>query len=221
MIQYCSNNGPIVSAAAGSIRAGGIIGSSKKAAVNMIIKDCYNEYDLTFVGTSTGVYYAGGIIGNVQSASKAGAVVAEGLLNLGNITFSGTGTTECIGGIVGYTNVHTVNNSKCYATITAMGKEGKVGMIEGNARADATKATNCYVGGTLVFSVTKPEVDEESGIESGGGEPLPGVIDRTNYFNYIYSTAVTKAVADGDGCTADKVLTAKPDVPDYTYTPAQ
>ena len=128
-----------------------------------------------------------------------------------------------MGGISGLTTVLPVDNAQCYATITAIGKEGKVGMIMGNARTDAIKATNCYVGGTLVLE-EKEEWTEETPTNPDGELITvysPGTITASNYLSYIYSTAVTKAVADGDGCTADKVLTAKPEVPVYTYTPAK
>ena len=121
---------------------------------------------------------------------------------------------------MGGTTNGAVNNCQCYGNLKAVGLEGKVGMIMGQARADATKAANCKVGGSLVLKQNQGE----SSFDDETGETIPGEIEDVvttlngnNWFQYIYNAAVEKSVAEDDGCS---LLSEKPAVPVYTYTPA-
>ena len=134
--------------------------------------------------------------------------------SLCNMTIDGewVNTGARIGGAVGNTSTP-LDNVTVFCNITAMGRSGKVGMVEGIARADATKASNCKVGGSLVYTIGKIMVDPGS-VDEGipptykDGD-LPGELNSSNWFECIYSTAVEKAVAEGDGCS---LLTEKPAV---------
>jgi hypothetical protein len=89
-------------------------------------------------------------------------------------------------------------------------------MIEGIAHADATKATNSGVGGSIATDFTEVPEDEYGGSDATIKVPNKKTLDSSNWFEYIYTTAVTKAVAEGAGCS---LLSEKPALP--TYTPAK
>ncbi len=219
LMQYCGNHGPVTAKSASNIYQGGLGGRPRTGDSGNVIKDCYNAYDLTFSGKATS-YYAGGLIGH-YGKNKEKVPTLENLINLGNLTFAATGTLSTIyfGGVMGGTTNGAVNNCQCYANIKGIGMEGKVGLIMCQARADATKAANCKIGGNLIFSETTTEEED-----ANGGDPVTVItpnytpIAADNWFNYIYNGAVTEEVATDDGC---ELLTAKPAIPVYTYTPAQ
>ena len=219
-IDKCHNYGTITVAGTGTnkdLSVGGIAGYTRyklTEGVTATVSDCWNHADITFTGTCNN-YYGGGVIG-WDKTRESGLCSLTGLVNVGNLTFTVTpGGNYYYGGIVGASN-NSFSNSKCYATITADGMSGHVGMLSGKERTDTNKAANCYVGGTLKWGVTEAELDPDTQEPIGGGETLPGVITAENYYNYLYTAAIDKAVAEGDGCTADKVLTEAP-----VYIPAK
>ncbi|MBP3550315.1 MAG: hypothetical protein J6J57_01560, partial [Alistipes sp.] len=218
LMQYCGNHGPVTAASATSIYQGGLGGRPRTGdvATGNVIKDCYNAYDLTFSGKATS-YYAGGLIGH-YGKNKEQVPTLENLINLGNLTFAATGklTTTCYGGVMGGTTNGAVNNCQCYANIKAIGLDGNVGMIMGQARADATKAANCKIGGNLIFS--QDEIQSEIPSQPSDITEILTPLSADNWFNYIYKGAVTEEVATADGC---ELLPNKPAVPVYTYTPAE
>ena len=78
-------------------------------------------------------------------------------------------------------------------------------MIMGQERTDTVKASNCKVGGNLVFST-------EQGEDSDGNPETKDVltpIDASSWFKYIYKSAITEDQAVADGCS---LLTSKPTV---------
>ncbi|MBE6212863.1 MAG: hypothetical protein E7129_06990, partial [Rikenellaceae bacterium] len=226
-ITYCENHGQLtVGSATGdtasiNVYVGGVIGYYNGKSAAATITYCYNDAKIICSGnvpgngkSGSGIYGVGGVIG--ASGLAADKVTAcNNLLNLGDIEFSGTAVTYKIGGVAASVAAP-ISDCQSYCDIKAIGLEGKVGMIMGIARADATKATNCKVGGRIAFTATTTEEED-----ANGGDPItvtnPYYTDVTadNWFNYIYSAAVAEDVATGDGCER---LTAKPAVP--VYTPA-
>ena len=175
---------------------------------------CINTGDITLgknTTTSSATTYIGGLVGSNSGNCKDSH-------SLCNMTIDGewVNTGARIGGAVGNTSTP-LDNVTVFCNITAMGRSGKVGMVEGIARADATKASNCKVGGSLVYTIGKIMVDPGS-VDEGipptykDGD-LPGELNSSNWFECIYSKAVEKAVAEGDGCS---LLTEKPTVPTPT-----
>ena len=218
---YCENHGPLTVLGGGTFGVGGIVGYARYQNPDApgIIEYCYNDANLTFGGSASN-YYAGGLIGRGVKATGAGGAEVSNLVNLGNITFTGTSAgTILIGGVMGQ-NGNALTDSQSYCDIIAVGMDGKVGMIMGQAYADASKATNCKIGGRIAFAATTKEEED-----ANGGDPImvttPTYTDiaADNWFNYIYSSgAVTEEVATGLGC---ELLGAKPATPVYTYTPAE
>ena len=215
-MQYCGNHGPVIANGANNICIGGLVGYPRTGTSGNQFLDCYNAYDLVFTGKATANYYAGGVCG-VYGKNKDVVPTIKNLVNLGNLTFKGTGATEKLGGIIGQSSNGVIESCVCYADLKAIGKEGKVGAIMGMGRTEATKASNCKIGGNMVFSETVEEVEDPE-----GGEPQVTVtnintpIDASSYFKYIYTSAITEDQATEDGCEA---LATKPAVP--VYTPAE
>ena len=159
------------------------------------------------------------IAGIVASAQKiyGDTTYIKDCVNIGDIevNLSTRFTNINIAGIMAHCNTTNANISysghKQHSDIKAIGFAGKVGMIEGIARADATKASNCKIGGRIAFAATTTEEED-----ANGGDPItvttPTYTDVTasNWFNYIYNAAVTEEVATGDGC---EWLSEKPAVP--------
>ena len=175
---------------------------------------CINTGDITFgknTTTSSAATYIGGLVGSNSGNCKDSH-------SLCNMTIDGAyvNTKAVIGGAVGTTS-KPLDNVTVFCNITAMGRSGKVGMVEGIARTDATKASNCKVGGSLVYKIENIMVDPGS-VDEGipptyKDADLPGELNSSNWFECIYSAAVEKAVAEGDGCS---LLTEKPTVPTPT-----
>jgi hypothetical protein len=216
-MQYCGNHGPVITNGSNNIYVGGLVGYPRTGTSGNSLLDSYNAYDLVFTGKATANYYAGGICG-IYGKNKDAIPVIQNLVNLGNLTFSCTGSSaEKFGGIIGHSSNGVIENCVCHANLKAIGKEGKVGAIMGMGRTEATKASKCKIGGNMVFAEHKDTVDDPD-----GGEPIEEVtnintpIDASSYYKYIYTSAITEDQATEDGCEA---LATKPAVP--VYTPAE
>ena len=211
-MQYCGNHGSVIANSASNIYVGGLVGYPRTGTSGNSLLDSYNACDLVFTGKATN-YYAGGICG-IYGKNKDAIPVIENLVNLGNLTFSGTGSSaEKFGGIIGHSANGVIENCVCHADLKAIGKEGKVGAIMGIARAEATKASNCKIGGNMIFSQDGKETEDDMGNPTTVYTPILTPITADNYFQYIYITAVEQAVAEGDGC---EHLATKPATPVYT-----
>ena len=217
-LEKCGNHGNVFATKTSSsyICVGGLFGYSKTTGTNnLVIKDCYNAHPLVFEAKPKTNYKAGGLIGLCDLTDDK--VTMQNLYNLADLTYKGgSGGSDNVGGIIGQGN-STLENCQCYGTIIAVGFEGKVGMIMGTDRKDTAKASNCKVGGNMVFEVhtdteTDPDTMEETEIVTNILTP----IDASNYFKYIYKTSITADQATEDGCEA---LATKPAVP--VYTPAE
>ena len=202
LIDDCHNHGQLTIKGADSgdqLSVGGVIGYARFKATEVAqISNCYNHADLTFAGR--GKYYAGGVIGYDKTV-ESGSAVLKNLVNVGNLTFSSTATSYYYGGLVGAAN-NPVDGGVFYGDITAIGKEGKIGVFLGKARADALKVTNGAAGGNIIYS-TATEEDANGDVVTYG---VKTPIDLT----MLYATAITADVAQGDGCS---LLTSKPTVP--------
>ena len=218
--ENCENHGPITigNTSTKAVYAGGIVGYARIAAGNgtavekRYAKNCANYYDLTFGGKG-GTYCAGGIFGLIKN-DDAEMLWDEvsGLKNIANLTFACTASTPQFGGIAGNVVVAAgcpagaltnITNCQSYGNIRAIGFEGKVGMFAGVARNASGIFTNSKAGGSLILATNTGE--------DAGGEVTTTDIETTlgasNWFNYLYSTAITEAEATSDGC---ELLTEKP-----------
>ena len=165
---------------------------------------CVNTGDITLgtnATTSTAATYIGGLVGSNSGNCKDSHSLCD-------MTIDGewANTKAVIGGAVGATSTP-LDNVTVFCNITAIGRSGKVGMVEGKAYAEASKAANCKIGGSLVFA----KVD--GGTDANGDNQIlddPGKMTAENWFNYIYLAAITEEVATADGCS---LLTEKPEVP--------
>ena len=117
-----------------------------------------------------------------------------------------------------------ITGAESYCNIKAVDLQGKAGMIMGIAYADATKATNCSVGGKIALK----EIEGEDA--NGDKEMLPEwyILDNTYeaytdtlghgkdyWYKYIYADEIAEDVATAAGCS---LLAEKPALP--TYIPA-
>ena len=138
-----ANNGDIIfTGNTGVLHMGGI--SARFQNIVTFSENCTiaNSGTLTKSGT-TRTANIGGVVGYNSSNY---VTIAGNIINVGDINIEDTSSTYLyVGGIVGRT-VTSVSGAQCYCNIKAIGLEGKVGMIMGIARADATKASNCKVG---------------------------------------------------------------------------
>ena len=193
-----------------AIGFGGLFGSITCPIVVEGEGEVKNTGTISFTGQTNKGLYMGGIAG-ISSVAITAPVI-----NVGNLTCEGEATAEtAIGGIVGLSEAGGVTGAQCFCNIKAMGYNA--GMIMGVARTDAIKATNCKVGGSLVYTIGEIMVDPGNPDEGVGPTykdgDLPGELNSSNWFECIYSKAVDKAVAEGDGCS---LLTEKPTVPTPT-----
>ncbi len=199
----CSNSG-IISYTPGTLLTnqfycGGLFGVLSGGATS-----CINTGDITLgknTTTSSATTYIGGLVGSNSGNCKDSHSLCD-------MTIDGewVNTGARIGGAVGTTSTP-LDNVTVFCNITAMGRSGKVGMVEGKAYAEASKAANCKIGGSLVFA----KVD--GGADANGDNQIlddPGKMTAENWFNYIYLGAITEEVATADGCS---LLTEKPAVP--------
>ena len=208
-IDDCHNHGQLTikgADAADQLSVGGVIGYARFKATEVAqISNCYNHADLTFAGR--GKYYAGGVIG-YDKIVESGTAVITNIVNLGNLTFSSTATTYYYGGLIGAAN-NGITDSKCYCDITALGKQGgNIGFLVGKDRAATATmiVKNTGAGGNFIYSEATEEDANGDNVTYGVKTPL----SATTWFEYIYKSAVTQAVAEGDGCYH---LAAKPTVP--------
>ena len=229
-IENCENRGPINigNTASANIYVGGITGSTTletaSLGTDITLKNCANYYNLEFTGTGNN-YYAGTIAGLIRSRA-AGSTWGDvsGLKNVADITFSGTAKNAYYGGLFGNVTISksgvagalaNINNCVFYGDLKALDLKGKVGMIMGNTRSDNATAKSCKIGGSLIFEqkTTTGGTDEEGNSLPDTVELTPGALNADNWYMYIYTSEITKAVAEGDGCS---LLTEKPTVPTPT-----
>ena len=188
------NSGAIVcSGQFADINQGGIFGSATAVASsnNTLLQ---NTGSVSYSGTATKGVNLGGIIGG----SVATAAYTIPMVNAGDVSYTGTYGSDFdayVGGCVGYTGVG-ISNAIVLCSVTAVGLN-KAGVIMGMPYADATKATNCKVGGAMCFAIGEygPEDDPQWG-------PIPTPLTAGNFHKYIYGDRTVEAsVIEADGCS--------------------
>ena len=197
--------------AASYICAGGFCGYHEKTYTLNAGFSNYGDIVAENVKVATN-FYIGGCLG----LSKSAQTMADGVkfVNTGNITVKnvtfvkGSGASIFVGGIDSSAKA-TIYNSECYCDISAVGLQGKVGMLVGNSRTDAIYASGCKIGGNLILAEEVSEEIDASGDTITTVAPVKIPITADNYYEYIYNTAVSKAVAEGDECS---YLSVKPTV---------
>ena len=199
------NNGTITYAGStdgkDNIYVGGVVGDGVTFTngTTAWTGDVTNNGDLIVSGISKGgAMRVGGIIAHQRGALSD--VVK--LYNYGKIEVTGNAGAgaECIGGIVGESSGFPIYNATVSCEISAIGRKS-IGMIFGMERTDAVKATNCSVAGTIDKGVEKTVVHPVTKVETTSWVSDSKTLSESNYFEYIYSSAVTKEVAEGDGCS--------------------
>ena len=210
-ITGCDNYGKVTFSGTegANANAGGVVGYARfKAAADGVstISNCGNYCDLEFAGEAKD-YYVGGVVGYCRTV-ESGTAKLENLKNIANLTFNGKGSTSTyLGGICGTfgseNTGHILESGVCYGDIKAIGLTGEFGFAFGNSSTDTRYVKNVQIGGRIAYE----EADEEDA--DGIIKTSPKWIDITedNFFEYLYTVAVTKDVAVANGCS---VITEKP-----------
>ena len=139
--------------------------------------------------------------------SLAGDLINTGNLTIQNTTVSkGTSCKVAAAGIAANLSVNNIiSNAKSYCNIKVLDlPHATVGAISATERTKAV-VTNCAVGGNLILA-------QETGEDANGEVETYDIvtpITASNWFEHIYSSAITEAQATEDGCS---FLTAKPSV---------
>ena len=212
---------------------GGVVGWALSEEKNsgatygaLTMKDCANYADLTFGGKAE-LYYAGGVVGCVmanEDKSKRWWEEISGLTNIADLTFSATaeeGVGYAFGGAVGFVEVTTLATAKhdkiaidkcvVYGDLKADGMKGKAGMIMGAPYGGQYAATNCQLGGSLIYG--KEEIvtgEDANGDVETSLLDAPGAMTVDNWYKHIYGTESTIETATANNCL---LLNEKPAVP--------
>ena len=192
----------------GNTYVAGVLGYQQNGKYGFETSNLVNTGTITVNNAKGKTLNIGGIYGRIASGTApTGTVLCVCDINVTNAT-----STErtSIGGIIGSTTV-AITGAESYCNIKAIDLQGKAGMIMGIAYAAATKATNCSVGGNMIFAT-------ETGTDAGGVEETVDVktpITADNFFEHIYTDKISQADAKAAGCS---LLAEKPTLP--TYTPA-
>ena len=208
-VTNCTNTGAVIAKSFNSTSAlyiGGFVGYQKNQGGCVYTFDgCKNSAEVKIDNvTASGNLYTGGLFGYFETATSN---LKGTNINVGNINFNGgslSASKTFVGGVIGNTKAP-IAGAHAYCNITALGAT-QTGMIMGTAYAEATAATNCKVGGRILWE-SKYIADEETG-ENTLVE-TPGDLTSDNWFKHIYSNAVEKSDAEGAGCG---LLSAQPTV---------
>ena len=214
-LYYCTNTGAVTVKNLDMkdyMCVGGVAGYIAEAKVVAVVSNCGNSGDVTVENVSCASGKTFNVAGFAGAYQETNTTFSGENVNIGNVIVSNCTSDLAksrVGGFVGNTTEPIVG-AKSYCDIKALGLAGNVGMIEGIARADGTKASKCGVGGKIITKSESVEAGEDT---NGDKEYItvetPGAI-TDNWHNYIYTSAITKAVAEADGCY---LLTAKPSLP--------
>jgi hypothetical protein len=189
------NKGEVVLDGTQNGYTGGIVGhciATHTTNQNVLIQYCTNE------GAISAHWRVGGIAGTSE-AIKDGTI--SHCVSLGNITLPDNDSKTYVGGIIG--RATTVGASDCISACYIKAYEykgGHLGMVLAESRTDTNKATNCQVAGSIDKGYYGSYVDE-FGTEKTGWTTDLLPLSATNFFNYIYATAVTKEEAEADKCS--------------------
>lgn len=199
----CSNSGNVLvtkgekgESYGKGVYMGGFAGSQSAKAV--AVTNFRNSGKMIFKGKSTDVTRIAGIVGSQTQPTTSWT----GIVNVGDIDFEPADKADYIdnkthiGGLVGNSSKG-IANAICYCSIKAPDVTN-VGMALGTPRAEASLASNCQLGGTMIG---------EYNTEDESYKTI--TLSESNFYNYIYGGGTTDwgEVTDYDGCT---VLTSKP-----------
>ena len=229
VINDCSNSAEILfegesgvgGAATATLCLGGMFGHT--TILRAVQHGYTNSGDITFAGTHSGTapLYIGGIFGFNEAPinnNEAFTIYQKGttaavtesvdgkdvsvtsevtdpiyyncqVINKGKVACSGTFSGEAyVGGWAGYTS-QPFTNAVVHCEING-GESKNVGMLMGIPYAEATKATKSQVGGTFVGAY---DIEDE--------EYKNITIDGSNFYKYLYSSAIDMDVAVADECS--------------------
>lgn len=165
VLRDCHNHGEVLADIGENtynrFKIGGVLGFSE---ANLTIEDCSNNHDLTFDGTTGGVFYAGGVVAHTDKQ-----ITASGLVNNNKITINGQGGSGgYVGGVygqIGDTNTKCsgfINNGEIIVNTEVTRKFLAAGGVIGSCAAKANDITNkgkvtfdcssvteLYVGGVI------------------------------------------------------------------------
>ena len=190
---------------------GGLFGFNRSAVKTL--KGCYNTGTMTIEEGAEIVKgpYTGGCFGRYDKAPTVG----EGdLLSTGTVKVlngaTATNDNRC-GGIVGW-NAEAIGNAKVYCDIIAIGTKG-AGLITGMARADATKASKCALGGRIATALKDGQPDFYNIVEvmpepeyDANGDPMPVEGNFVPFWSVIYGNAWAEASAEN--CDSNTYLSS-------------
>ena len=182
----------------------------------MVIDNVANSGNVTVnkgTGTASAQICVAGIVGSAQKIYTDTSYI-KNCTNIGDIEINlpTTFTAVDLGGIIAHHGSITNTNiafsgHKQYSTIKAMGWTLKdIGTIKGINSVAVLVATNCSAGGSIELSTSVIE-DEYSGDPEEVS--IPGAINQSNWFNYIYAGGVYPISGDNTygGCS---LLETKP-----------
>ena len=131
------------------------------------IKNLKINADVKGGSTNNGNYHVGGIVGHGMSSLRSTFTI-ENCQNYGTVTggnsTNDTGGTTCVGGIIGYSEVH-ITNCNNYGKITARGggTSTYTGGVCGWIKASSNICTNCSNSGDVTGATTT-----QAGAYTGG-----------------------------------------------------
>ena len=228
VLNYLKNTGKI--SVAGeckhkqSISIGGVFGYTKHAFTAESNAVLINEGIVENGATATaGGLRAGGVIGAADATHPA----TVSFVNTGDVTCTGTFTSNAyIGGVFGNTAASQAN-AQSFCEITAIGYTG-VGMITGSAYSAGTvEISNSAIGGKIT-ATTRKVTDTDTGLEDE--TPMTITLSDTSnvdddqatewndyWYKYIYGSGNPASAAEATGCS---LLTSAPSLeapaPDVT-----
>ena len=218
VLNYLKNTGKI--SVAGeckhkqSISIGGVFGYTKHAFTAESNAVLINEGIVENGATATaGGLRAGGVIGAADATHPA----TVSFVNTGDVTCTGTFTSNAyIGGVFGNTAASQAN-AQSFCEITAIGYTG-VGMITGSAYSAGTvEISNSAIGGKIT-ATTRKVTDTDTGLEDE--TPMTITLSDTSnvdddqatewndyWYKYIYGSGNPASAAEATGCS---LLTSAP-----------
>ena len=222
-IDNCVNTGTIEMTASASSGYGTFLSGIHgwEADYCSTITNCKNsgtiKCNASKVGNTSDTWYystlsVGGIIAGNSAAAKnltVGDVTTlieadySNNVNTGNIEVADAtiAKSHAIGGIIGYP-ANPVSNCQSYCELSAIGATN-AGMIMGAARAEATLAQNCQVGGQIAVTESEKKTwDDDAEDYIWKTSPDWNPLTNENYFTYIYGGTTDWIGVEGyDGCS--------------------
>ncbi len=145
----------------GPTRTAALVGASR---YDIILDNCFNKANMTFVFDGKGEPRVGGLMGAVMNDKNTERII-KNCYNEGDITLYAKGVTNnCIGGIAGYLSDGKNTIEGCYNTgditvyadseyLPTDGKLRAIGSIIGSLAWQGTyKFKDCVAGGTITYT---------------------------------------------------------------------